>query len=142
MKELWNWMQVAITGIGGVLGGFLGGGDGLLYALVTFVVIDYTTGVMCGIINGNLSSEVGFKGIFRKTIIFMLVGVANILDVQVIGTGTVLRTAVIFFYISNEGISIIENAGHLGLPVPQKIKDILEQLHDTSEKEETNEEEK
>lgn len=133
MKELWNWVQIVFSGMGGILGAFLGGGDGLLYALITFVVIDYITGVMCGISNQNLSSEIGFKGIFRKILIFMLVGIANILDVQIIGSGTVLRTAVVFFYLSNEGISILENVGNLGLPVPQKIKEILEQLHKESE---------
>ena len=104
-----------------------------LYALIAFVVIDYITGVMCAIINQELSSAVGFKGIFRKVLIFLLVGIANIIDVQVIGTGAVLRTAVIFFYISNEGVSLLENAGHLGLPIPEKIKTVLEQLHDRAE---------
>lgn len=112
----------------------MGGCDGLLYALLAFVVIDYITGVMCAIADKNLSSEVGFKGICRKVLIFLLVGIANILDVQVIGTGSVLRTAVVFFYISNEGISFLENAGHLGLPIPEKMKDVLKQLHDRSEK--------
>ncbi len=119
--------------MGGWLGYFLGGCDGLLYALIAFVVIDYITGVMCAIINRELSSAVGFKGIFRKVLIFLLVGIANIIDVQVIGTGAVLRTAVIFFYISNEGVSLLENAGHLGLPIPEKIKTVLEQLHDRAE---------
>lgn len=109
--------------------------DGLLYALLTFVVIDYITGVMYAIADKNLSSEVGFKGICRKVLIFLLVGIANVLDVQVIGTGSVLRTAVIFFYISNEGVSLLENAAHLGLPVPEKIKTVLEQLHDRAESE-------
>ena len=119
----------------GWLGWFLGGCDGLLYALIAFVAIDYITGVMCAVIDHRLSSEVGFKGIFKKVMIFLLVGVANILDVQVIGTGCVLRTAVIFFYISNEGVSLLENAAYLGLPVPEKIKTVLEQLHSRSESE-------
>ena len=100
------------------------------------MVIDYLTGVMCAINDKTLSSEVGFKGICRKVLIFLLVGIANILDIHVIGTGSVLRTAVIFFYISNEGVSLLENASHLGLPVPQKIKAVLEQLHDRAEDEE------
>lgn len=133
MKEFWNTIQLIFTAIGGWLGYFLGGCDGLLYALVAFVVIDYITGVMCAINDKTLSSEVGFRGICRKVLIFLLVGIANILDVQVIGTGSVLRTAVIFFYISNEGVSLLENAAHLGLPVPEKIKTVLEQLHDRSE---------
>lgn len=136
MKEFWNTIQLIFTAVGGWLGYFLGGCDGLLYALFAFVVIDYITGVMCAIINRELSSAVGFKGIFRKVMIFLLVGIANIIDVQVIGTGAVLRTAVIFFYISNEGVSLLENAGHLGLPIPEKIKTVLEQLHDRAEKEE------
>ena len=133
MKEFWNTIQLIFSAVGGWLGYFLGGCDGLLYALIAFVVIDYITGVMCAIINKQLSSEVGFKRIFRKVLIFLLVGIANIIDVQVIGTGAVLRTAVIFFYISNEGVSLLENAGHLGLPIPEKIKTVLEQLHDRAE---------
>ena len=134
MKEFWNTIQLVFAGIGGWLGYFLGGCDGLLYALLIFVAIDYITGVMCAISNRTLSSEVGFKGICRKVLIFLLVGIANILDVHVIGSGSVLRTAIIFFYISNEGISLLENAAHLGLPVPEKIKTVLEQLHDRSAK--------
>lgn len=135
MKEFWSFMQLIFSAVGGWLGYFLGGCDGLLFALLAFVVIDYITGVMCAITDKTLSSEVGFKGICRKVLIFLLVGIANILDVQVIGTGSILRTAVIFFYISNEGVSLLENAAHLGLPVPEKIKIVLEQLHDRSESE-------
>ena len=113
MKEFWNSIQLVFTGIGGWLGYFVGGWDGLLYALIAFVVVDYLTGVMCAINDKTLSSEVGFRGICRKVLIFLLVGIAHILDVQVIGSASVLRTAVIFFYISNEGVSLIENAAHL-----------------------------
>ena len=133
MKEFWNMIQLVFTAIGGWLGWFLGGCDGLLFALIAFVVIDYIAGVMCAINDHTLSSEVGFRGICRKVLIFLLVGIANILDVQVIGTGSVLRTAVIFFYISNEGVSLLENAGRLGLPIPKKLKDILAQLHDRAD---------
>ena len=136
MKEFWNLIQFVFTAVGGWLGYFLGGCDGLLIALVVFVAGDYLTGVMCAVSDKKLSSEVGFKGICRKVLIFLLVGIANILDVQVIGTGSVLRTAVIFFYLSNEGVSLLENAAHLGLPVPEKMKEILAQLHDRAEKEE------
>ena len=136
MKEFWNTIQLIFAGVGGWLGYFLGGCDGLLYALIAFVVIDYITGVMCAISNHTLSSEVGFKGICRKVLIFLLVGIANILDIQVIGSGSALRTAVIFFYISNDFGSLLENAAHLGLPIPEKIKVVLEQLHDRSTKEE------
>lgn len=136
MKELWNVIQAIFAALGGWLGWFFGGCDGLLYALIAFVVIDYITGIMCAVIDKKLSSTVGFKGICKKVLIFLLVGIANILDVQIIGTGSVLRTAVVFFYISNEGVSLLENAVHLGLPVPQKMKVILKQLHDRAEKEE------
>ena len=135
MKEIWNWIQIVFAAIGGGIGWFLGGADGFLYALIVFVVIDYITGVMCAIVDKKLSSEVGFKGIFKKVLIFILVGVGNIIDVQVLGQAGVLRTAVIFFYLSNEGVSLLENAGHLGLPIPAKLKAVLEQLHDRSEKE-------
>ena len=134
MKEFWNTIQFIFAGIGGWLGWFVGGCDGLLYARLAFVAVDYITGVMSAVLDKNLSSEVGFKGICRKVLIFLLVGIANILDVQVIGTGSVLRTAVVFFYISNEGISLLENAAHLGLPIPARMKEVLEQLHDRSEK--------
>lgn len=134
MKEFWNFIQMVFMAVGGGLGWFMGGCDGLLYALIAFVVIDYLTGVMCAFADHTLSSELGFRGICRKVLIFLLVGMANILDVAVIGNGSVLRTAVIFFYISNEGVSLLENAGHLGLPIPQKMKEVLEQLHDRSEK--------
>ena len=134
MKEFWNTIQLIFTAVGGWLGHFLGGCDGLLYALIAFVVIDYITGVMCAISDKTLSSEVGFRGICRKVLIFLLVGIGHIVDAQVIGSGGVLRTAVIFFYLSNEGVSLIENAAHLGLPVPDKLKAVLEQLHDRAEK--------
>ncbi len=133
MKDLWNTIQIIFTALGGWLGWFLGGFDGLLYALVAFVVVDYITGVMCAIADKNLSSSVGFKGICRKVLIFTLVGIAYIIDANVIGDGSVLRTAVIFFYLSNEGVSLLENASHLGLPIPEKMKDILEQLHNRAE---------
>ena len=139
MKDFWDMIQLIISALGGWLGYFLGGCDGLLYALLAFVVIDYITGVMCAVNDHTLSSEVGFRGICRKVLIFMLVGIANILDADIIGTGSVLRTAVIFFYISNEGVSLLENAAHLGLPVPEKIKTVLEQLHDRAENEKEDE---
>ena len=136
MRELWNMLQAMFTGIGGWLGYFLGGCDGLLYALIAFTVIDYISGVMCGIVDGKLSSSIGFKGICRKVIVFMLVGIASILDTRIFQTGSVLRTAVIFFYLSNEGISLLENAAHLGLPMPTVFRKALNQLHDKSENKE------
>lgn len=134
MKEFWNYIQIAFTAVGGWLGWFLGGCDGLIIALAVFAVLDYITGLMCAVADKKLSSSVGFKGICRKVLIFALVGIGHILDTQVIGTGSVLRTAIIFFYLSNEGISLIENAAHLGLPIPEKLKVVLEQLHDRAEK--------
>lgn len=136
MKEFWNVIQLVFAAIGGWLGWFLGGCDGLLFALIAFVAVDYITGVMCAIVDKKLSSAVGFKGICRKVLIFLLVGIAHILDAQVIGAGSVLRTAIIFFYLSNEGVSLLENAAHLGLPVPEKLKEVLEQLHDRAESKE------
>ena len=139
MKEFWNTLQLAFTVVGGWLGYFLGGCDGLILALLLFVVTDYITGVMCAAVDKKLSSSVGFKGIFRKVLIFMLVGIANIIDFQVIKQGSVIRTAVIFFYLSNEGLSLIENAAHLGLPVREKLKNVLEQLHDKDRKDNNHE---
>ena len=136
MKDFWNVIQLIFSALGGWLGYFLGGCDGLLYTLLAFTAMDYITGVMCAVNDKTLSSEVGFRGICRKVLIFMLVGIANILDADVVGTGSVLRTAVIFFYISNEGVSLLENAAHLGLSVPEIIKVVLEQLHNRAEKEE------
>jgi toxin secretion/phage lysis holin len=140
MKEFWNTIQLVFAAIGGWLGYFLGGCDGLLIALVVFVVVDYITGVMCAVADHRLSSAIGFRGIFRKVLIFALVGVGHLLDVQVLGSVGVLRTAVIFFYLSNEGVSLIENAAHLGLPIPEKLKAVLEQLHDRAGKDGENDE--
>lgn len=136
MKTMWLSIQLGITAIGGWLGYFLGGFDGFLYALVAFVVLDYITGIMCAVLDKSLSSEIGFRGIFKKVLIFSLVGIGHIIDQSVIGDGSVIRTAVIFFYLSNEGVSVLENAAYIGLPVPQKLKDVLEQLHDRDDKEE------
>lgn len=130
VQLIWTKIQIALTALGGWLGYFLGGLDGLITALVIFVVIDYVTGVMCAVADKALSSAVGFKGIFRKILIFLLVGAAHIVDAQVVGSGSALRTAVICFYLSNEGVSMLENAAHLGLPVPDKLKAVLKQLHD------------
>ena len=136
MRSIWTGIQIAFSAIGGFIGWLLGGFDGFLYALIAFAVIDYITGVMCAISDKKLSSEVGFKGICRKVLIFVLVGIGNMVDVYVLGEAGVLRTAVIFFYLSNEGISLLENSAHLGLPIPQKLKSVLEQLHNRNVKEE------
>ena len=133
MKEFVNVMQCGFAAVGGFFGWFVGGLDGFIYALVVFVVVDYLTGLMAAAVEKKLSSEVGFKGIFKKVIIFCLVSVGHIIDCYIIQDGSVLRTAVIFFYLSNEGISILENASRIGLPVPEKLKAVLEQLHKEKE---------
>ena len=143
VELVWAKIQTAITLLGGWLGYFVGGWDGMLIALVVLMALDYITGVMCAIADKKLSSSVGFKGICKKVFILMLVGVANIVDVHVVGSGSALRAAVICFYLSNEGVSILENAGHIGLPIPEKLKVVLEQLHGRSDekKDETKEDE-
>ena len=128
MKDVANTMQYIFAAMGGALGAVMGGFDGFLYALIVIVVVDYMTGVMVGILNKKLSSQIGFRGIFKKVVIFSLVAVAHIIDTHVIQNGSVLRTTVIFFYLSNEGISILDNAALIGLPIPKKMKDVLEQL--------------
>ena len=129
MKNIMNTFQIIFTAMGGYMGWFLGGVDGFMYALITFIVIDYITGLMVAVLERKLSSEIGFRGIFKKVLIFSFVGIGNIIDVYLVKNGSAIRTAVIFFYISNEGISIIENAAKIGLPIPQKLKDILEIDH-------------
>jgi len=126
---IWAKVQAAIAAIGGYLGYFVGGVDGLMTALLIFMVLDYITGLMCAIADKQLSSAVGFKGICKKVLILMLVGVAHIVDLHVVGTGDALRSAVVCFYLSNESVSMLENAAHLGLPIPEKLKSVLAQLH-------------
>ena len=135
MKDVVNTMQYVFAAMGGAVGAVLGGFDGFLYALIVFVAVDYVTGVMVGILNKELSSRVGFRGIFKKVMIFCLVAVGHIIDTHVIGNGSVLRTAVIFFYLSNEGISILENAALIGLPIPKKLKEVLEQIKEVDDHE-------
>ena len=135
---IWSKIQMAIAAIGGWLGYFLGGMDGLMIALLVFMALDYVTGVMCAIADRKLSSAVGFKGICKKVLILMLVGLAHIVDVHVVGTGSALRGAVLCFYLSNEGLSLLENAAHLGLPVPDRLKDVLSQLHNRNDKSDDN----
>jgi toxin secretion/phage lysis holin len=133
--EIWNWVQVGCAALGGFIGWAVGGLDGFVYTLVAFSVIDYLTGLMCAIVERNLSSEIGFRGIFKKVTIFAMVAVGHMVDTHIIGTAGVVgdysavRTAVIFFYAANEGLSLLENASRLGLPVPRKLKDILAQIH-------------
>ncbi|ABN52925.1 holin [Fervidicella metallireducens AeB] len=134
MKNSINFIQAVFAAIGGYIGWLLGGVDGFMYALITFVVIDYVTGLMVAVLERKLSSEVGFRGIFKKVLIFVMVGIGNIVDVHLIKNGSAIRTAVIFFYISNEGISIIENSAKIGLPIPEKLKDVLKQLNKEDDK--------
>ena len=128
MKEFIETMQIAFAAIGGFLGYILGGWDGFLYALVAFITLDYVTGVMLAVVERKLSSEIGFRGIFKKVLIFVIVAIGHIIDSKIIGTGSAIRTAVIFFYASNEGISILENAAKLGLPIPDKLRAVLYQI--------------
>lgn len=128
MKEIINRLQIFGSILGGYLGWLLGGIDGFLYVLVVFVIIDYITGVMLAVLEKRVSSDIGFRGIFKKVLIFLIVAMGNIIDFYLIKDGSAIRTAIIFFYISNEGISIIENAAKIGLPVPEKIKKVLEEL--------------
>jgi len=134
MKELVNTIQMIVTVMGGYIGYFLGGWDGFLYALVAFVVIDYITGIMVAVLEKRLSSEVGFRGIFKKVLIFSLVAVGHIIDSKLIQNGGAIRTAVIFFYLSNEGISILENTAKIGLPIPERLREVLEQINGDGEK--------
>jgi toxin secretion/phage lysis holin len=135
---IWAKVQMAFAAIGGWLGYFLGGIDGLLTALIVFMAIDYVTGLMCAVADKKLSSSIGFKGICKKVLIILLVGVAHIVDLHVVGTGNALRSAVVCFYLSNEGVSLLENAAHLGLPIPEKLKTVLQQLHNRDEHTEEN----
>lgn len=125
MKDLIEYGQIIFTALGGFIGWFLGGFDGLIYTLVAFVVIDYITGVMVAITTGKVSSRIGFQGIAKKVVIFSLVGIGQMLDFYIIQNGSAIRTAVVFFYLSNEGLSILENATRIGLPIPEKLKKVF-----------------
>ena len=129
MRKVITGIQGVLAVIGGFLGWYLGGLDGFLYTLIIFVVVDYLTGVAIAIMEKKLSSEIGFKGIFKKVFIFALVGVGHMIDMHVLKNGSAIRTAVIFFYLSNEGISILENCSKAGLPIPEKLKTVLEQFN-------------
>lgn len=135
---IWTKIQIAVSAIGGWLGYFLGGVDGLMIALIVFMALDYLTGIMCAVLDKKLSSAIGFRGIFKKVLILMMVGIANIVDIHVVGTGGALRGAVICFYLSNEGLSLLENAAYIGLPVPERLKEVLAQLHNRDEKKNDN----
>ena len=124
-------MIKSISAALGAVGGFLFGQlNGLFYAVIAMMAIDYVTGVLLAAVNGRLSSRTGFRGIVRKLFMIMLIAVGHIIDAQVIGTGAALMSAVELFFVANEGISVLENAAALGLPIPQKLRDVLEQLRD------------
>lgn len=125
-----NIIKTILTAIITWIGWLIGGYDTMMIALLLFMIIDYLSGVMCAVLNKKLSSKIGFKGIFKKIMIILLVGITNLLG-QATGIDG-LRYIVISFYLANEGISIIENASILGLPVPKKVKDVLEQLKETA----------
>ena len=130
MQNVIDKIELTFAALDGFLGWFFGDLDGFLYALIIFVVMDYFTGILAAGVKKELSSAVGFKGIAKKVCIFVLVGIANILDTQVLQKGTAICTAVIFFYLANEGISILENSAAIGIPIPAKLRDMLIQLSD------------
>ncbi|KAF5078875.1 Bacteriophage holin family protein [anaerobic digester metagenome] len=120
---------------GGLLGRWLGGWDGFLQCLVAFVVLDYFTGVLCAIQDKKLESAQGFRGILKKALIFMVVGIGHLLDITLLGgAGAPLRVAMIGFYLSNEGLSILENLGRLGVPLPGRLKQVIKELGEAEEK--------
>ncbi len=136
MEKVLDGCKIGIACMGGVLGWLFGGFDSLIYALIAFVALDYGTGVLVAIREKTVSSEIGFHGICKKVMIFTLVALGHVIDEYVIGTGSSLRTMLIMFYLSNEGISVIENASKMGVPVPDKIKVILQQLNKDNDKKE------
>lgn len=129
MNKILESLKYVFIVIGGYVGFYLGSIDAFIYTLLAFVIADYVTGVLRAGVERKLSSSVGFKGIAKKIVIFIVVGIANLCDVNLIkGDGTMIRTAIIFFYIANEGLSILENTMAIGLPVPEKLREMLEQL--------------
>ena len=125
-----NLIKVGLITIITWIGWLVGGYDAMMITLLLIMVIDYISGVMCGISKKKLSSKIGFKGIFKKIMIILLVGITNLLGKATGIEG--LRYITISFYLANEGISVVENASALGLPIPQKVKDVLDQLKNSS----------
>ena len=121
--------------VGAVLGFMYGEVTGLFWALIAFMALDYITGVIVAVIEKRLSSEVGFRGLAKKFLILVFVAVGHIADTYILGGTPAAMSAVMLFYIANEGISIIENAAALGLPVPKKLTSIMEQIKNKSESE-------
>ena len=132
-------IKIIFGGIITAVSGFLGGMDGIMYALLAFISIDYITGVAVAIKQKKLSSEVGFWGLVRKVCILVLVGVAHFIDLNVMGTGDIFRTAIALYYIGNEGVSLLENIGNLGVKLPKKLIDVLVQIRDSNSGDDKNE---
>ena len=139
MDRFANTIKIIFGGIITAVSGFLGGMDGIMYALLAFITIDYITGVAVAIKQKKLSSEVGFWGLVRKVCILVLVGVAHFIDLNVMGTGDIFRTAIALYYIGNEGVSLLENIGNLGVKLPKKLIDILVQIRDSNSGDDNNE---
>ena len=134
MENLSNQIKVFIATIGTLFTWLFGAWDTALVVLIVFMLLDYGTGVLRGYINKELSSDVGLKGIARKAVIFIVLIVAVMLD-RLLNTGNwVFRSLVCYFYIANEGISLLENCASLGLPIPEKLKDALAQLKEGNKK--------
>lgn len=127
----WDTIVKSVSGaIGAIVGFMYGEINGLFIAIIALMVLDYITGILCAIVTKTLSSEVGFRGLVKKFVILIVIAVGHLVDAYVIGTGSAVMSAVMLFFAANEGISILENAAILGLPIPQKLKDVLEQLKD------------
>lgn len=135
MSKLQIIIDSVAAAIGAALGFLFGEVNGLFWALIAFMALDYITGVVVAVIEKRLSSEVGFKGLAKKFLILVFVAVGHIADTYILGGTPAAMSAVMLFYIANEGISIIENAAALGLPVPEKLKDIMEQIKTKGESE-------
>jgi toxin secretion/phage lysis holin len=125
--------KTGAASVGAAVGFLFGDWSILLGILLAFAVIDYVTGMMASYVEGKLRSDIGFKRIPKKVMIFVLVAVAHLVD-RAVGTNDIFRDATIFFYLANELLSIIENAGRMGLPIPEQIKQAVEILQGKSEK--------
>lgn len=130
MKELLTLNKILFSMIGGLIGSLFGELDGILYALLVFIIVDYLTGIFAAVVEKQLSSSIGFRGIFKKIAILFLVSLGHMIDTAIIKQGGTIRTMVIFFYLSNEGLSILENTVRIGLPIPEKLQAILKQINE------------
>ena len=129
-----DFIKNILAGICAVLSFAFGQWDGLMIALIALIMLDYISGVIAAAVKKQLSSAVGAKGIAKKIFMLLIVAVANIVDINVIGSGSILKNVTMIFYICNECISLIENAGRIGVPVPKKLMDVLEQLKNNNDK--------